>query len=463
MPNEFPTANIGSHVVRYVGKVCVDHFIPNEGNDHTPQVLKHRVLLGYAMILVLVKALAIVVPIALPSASVYSSAITAANIVNLTNAARVNAGLGTLAVNALLSQAAQAKAEDMLTKQYFAHESPDGRWPWDFIRSQGYTYVHAGENLAVHFQQAEDVQGGWMASPTHHANIVKPEYKEIGVGISSGEFEGVPTIFVAQMFGARAEALTTAAPTQTPPTVQSATEPTPAPKPTPTPAPKPTPQPVPEAPKPTPAPAPAPQPAPTPEPAPEPILAAPQVVEPTSPEPTITIASNFHIDADSARIVPTETGYNVSFNAPEASSVTITLNGVTAELEQIFDEDTWAGNIRYDASVTPHTEGGPLFAIAVAPDGSVTSTILAVVSPTATPQELYVFGQALDTHAPIKLFGLFEVRGFEDGVKRFYAYAIVFLAVVLLVNILVKFHIQKVGVIAHTMGVLVLAVLLSIL
>ena len=158
--NSYPSQTIGGHVVHYVGKVCnhaVDHVLPCDRNGQCPLALRHRVLFGYTAILILIKALAIAIPIALPAASLYSSAITSTNVLTLTNAARSTAGLGALGANGLLTQAAQAKASDMLSAQYFAHQSPDGRMPWSFIRGAGYEYRHAGENLAVHFQQAEDV------------------------------------------------------------------------------------------------------------------------------------------------------------------------------------------------------------------------------------------------------------------------------------------------------------------
>ena len=41
----------------------------------------------------------------------------------------------------------------------------------------------------------------WRASPTHRANIVKPVYREIGVGIANGLYKGQPATFVVQYFG----------------------------------------------------------------------------------------------------------------------------------------------------------------------------------------------------------------------------------------------------------------------
>lgn len=53
----------------------------------------------------------------------------------------------------------------------------------------------------MRFVDSQDVVNAWMASPTHRANIVKPQYTQIGVGIAQGMYEGQPATFVAQYFG----------------------------------------------------------------------------------------------------------------------------------------------------------------------------------------------------------------------------------------------------------------------
>jgi len=51
----------------------------------------------------------------------------------------------------LLEQAAQLKANDMAEKGYFAHTSPDGKTPWEWLKDVSYPFLAAGENLAVNF------------------------------------------------------------------------------------------------------------------------------------------------------------------------------------------------------------------------------------------------------------------------------------------------------------------------
>lgn len=131
---------------------------------------------------------------------------SAGTLVSMTNSARAREGLGALSVNSLLTSAAYNKAQDMLENQYFAHTSPQGETPWDFIKSAGYNYVYAGENLAIGYTDAGELFSAWMASTTHRENIFNPNFREIGIAVVSGSYEGQETIFVAQEFGTPAGA-----------------------------------------------------------------------------------------------------------------------------------------------------------------------------------------------------------------------------------------------------------------
>lgn len=178
-----------------------DHVVPHERNNYHPHVLGHRAVAWFALLLFTVKISAVALLVMGPVLPAYSSAITTDNVISLTNQSRAEFKLGSFIQNGKLAQAAQAKANDMLAKQYFAHNTPDGHTPWDFIKSTGYAYLLAGENLAVDFTEAENVETAWMNSPGHRANILNKDFQEIGIGISEGQFEGHHSIFVVQMFG----------------------------------------------------------------------------------------------------------------------------------------------------------------------------------------------------------------------------------------------------------------------
>jgi hypothetical protein len=104
----------------------------------------------------------------------------------------------------------------MAANGYFAHVSPTGKTPWYWLQQVGYRYSFAGENLAVDFDDSKAVEDAWMASPTHHANIVKPQYTRVGYGVASGTYEGKQTTFVVQLFATPSEVAVAAVPTATP-------------------------------------------------------------------------------------------------------------------------------------------------------------------------------------------------------------------------------------------------------
>ncbi len=169
----------------------------------------------------------------------YATGISVGALVDGTNAERNANGLGSLALNNVLSQAAQAKAADMAAKDYWAHNSPTGATPWSFINATGYAYQTAGENLAYGFTTSSDTITGWMNSPGHRANILNTSFNQVGfavLDIANYQGQGPQTLVVAMY----ALAAGTYAPA---PYSPPAPAPAPAPKPTPvsTPAPVPTP------------------------------------------------------------------------------------------------------------------------------------------------------------------------------------------------------------------------------
>jgi uncharacterized protein YkwD len=104
-----------------------------------------------------------------------------AQVVTLTNQQRAAAGCGALRTDPELTAAAQKHSEDMSARDYFDHDTPDGRTPWDRIEAQGYAQPSA-ENIAMGYPTPEAVMAGWMDSPGHKANILNCDSKAIGVG-----------------------------------------------------------------------------------------------------------------------------------------------------------------------------------------------------------------------------------------------------------------------------------------
>ncbi|WP_069997290.1 stalk domain-containing protein [Cellulosilyticum sp. I15G10I2] len=110
-------------------------------------------------------------------------------ILELVNIERIKAGLSSLTMDEPLRIVARKKSEDLRVNRYFDHISPTYGSPFDMMTSFGISYTMAGENIAMGYQSPESVMQGWMNSPGHKANILKPEFTLIGIGYdASGHY-----------------------------------------------------------------------------------------------------------------------------------------------------------------------------------------------------------------------------------------------------------------------------------
>ena len=134
----------------------------------------------------------------------------------LHNETRTAYGLDPLCLSPVLTQAARARSEDMLNRDYFSHYTPGGVTVIDQLRRQGYygyepgDYHSVGENIGLGGDFAdhdtpEHRFTGWMHSPGHRENILRREFDEVGVGARSGtyqEYDDTSTIYTT-VFGGR--------------------------------------------------------------------------------------------------------------------------------------------------------------------------------------------------------------------------------------------------------------------
>lgn len=102
-------------------------------------------------------------------------------ILELTNKARAKKDLPPLKLSPILCKVAQAHSKNMAKKQKLAHIL-DGKTPFHRIKATGYRYRFAGENIGWGDYPIPKIFQAWMDSPLHRANILKPEYTEIGLG-----------------------------------------------------------------------------------------------------------------------------------------------------------------------------------------------------------------------------------------------------------------------------------------
>lgn len=156
----------------------------------------------------------------------YATNTSPSGLLAATNTQRNNNGASVLSSNSKLASAAQAKAQDMVARDYWSHVTPDGQQPWVFINNAGYSYTSAGENLAYGFLSSGDTVTGWMNSPSHKANLLSTAFTEVGFGIAnSANFvgEGPQTIVVAMYGAPQVAGVATTAPSSSPTPVQKVT------------------------------------------------------------------------------------------------------------------------------------------------------------------------------------------------------------------------------------------------
>ncbi len=148
-----------------------------------------------------------------------ASDLTPDNIANAVNQQRTSRNITALAYNTKLAAAADYKANDMITRDYFSHVDPDGHYIWDKIVAEGYTpYTVLGENLAIDFPDTEGLMDAWINSPTHRANILNAAFRDQGMGVAFGnQAQGQYSVAIANTFGAQPTAVQpTPSPAQTP-------------------------------------------------------------------------------------------------------------------------------------------------------------------------------------------------------------------------------------------------------
>lgn len=156
--------------------------------------------------LVLNSLLVVLIGIFLLQNKAIASPVTNEMIIDLSNKERMQAGITSLVQNERLNQAAQGKAEDLLKAQIFEHNIGGKKFS-AWVLEKDYNYSYVGENLAIDFITSEGIIKAWISSEDHKKNLLSSNYKEIGVAVLEGTFQGQNTILVVQIFGAQLKPL----------------------------------------------------------------------------------------------------------------------------------------------------------------------------------------------------------------------------------------------------------------
>lgn len=103
--------------------------------------------------------------------------------------------------SASLGTAAEAHSRAMANGNFFDHRDRDGRTPSDRAELAGYSGGQVGENIAAALDNAGRVVDGWLASPGHCANLMNPQFRELGAAYAADP-KSDAGIYWTALFGA---------------------------------------------------------------------------------------------------------------------------------------------------------------------------------------------------------------------------------------------------------------------
>ncbi|WP_053161008.1 CAP domain-containing protein [Pseudomonas sp. P1.8] len=104
--------------------------------------------------------------------------------------------------NATLATAAETHSRSMANNNYFDHKDRDGRTPGDRAELAGYDFQQIGENIAAGQDSVSKVVDGWLASPGHCANLMNPQFRDLGAAYATDP-KSDGGIYWTAMFGAQ--------------------------------------------------------------------------------------------------------------------------------------------------------------------------------------------------------------------------------------------------------------------
>ena len=98
------------------------------------------------------------------------------------NEKRKEAGVNLLQIDDDLQNVCRLKAQEMVEKEYFSHQSPTYGTPFEMLKKEQISYKVAGENIAGNLDNKKAVDA-WMNSESHKANIINTSYNYTGIAV----------------------------------------------------------------------------------------------------------------------------------------------------------------------------------------------------------------------------------------------------------------------------------------
>ena len=108
---------------------------------------------------------------------------------DLVNGERASAGLQPLVADDRLRDIARQHSLEMFQDDYFSHTSPTSGSPFDRMHAADIQFEEAGENLA-YAPNVDIAHQGLMNSPGHRANVLRPEFGRVGIGVVRSQAQG---------------------------------------------------------------------------------------------------------------------------------------------------------------------------------------------------------------------------------------------------------------------------------
>jgi len=137
-------------------------------------------------------------------------AVVSARVLELVNRARAQprrcggedfSPAAALHLSSVLERAAGIHARDMADRGSMSHAGRDGSTPSQRVTRTGYQWSAVGENIAAGQRDADSAVKSWLSSPGHCANLMSPDYTEVGVAFATNAASQAG-IYWAQVFAA---------------------------------------------------------------------------------------------------------------------------------------------------------------------------------------------------------------------------------------------------------------------
>lgn len=103
--------------------------------------------------------------------------------------------------NSMLGSAALVHSRDMAAQRYFSHIAKDGSLTGARSQRAGYAWQRIGENISFGQNSPQAALDGWLSSPGHCANIMNPDFTEMGAGYGMTVEQRSGVVYWTQVFG----------------------------------------------------------------------------------------------------------------------------------------------------------------------------------------------------------------------------------------------------------------------